>query len=290
MTVANHEDVAVQPHNVLKLKYFDYVEIYVGNPVQAAHYYQTAFGFTPIAYAGLETKVRDKASFVMQQGDIRLVLTGAFDADSPISEHVKLHGDSVKDIAFEVEDATAVYEAAIRHGAKSVLEPTVFEGQKGRVIKATIAAYGDSVHSFVQRNEYEGVFFPGYHRYTSPLQTESTGLIEIDHVAVGIEPGQLDSWVEFYKNILSFHEMHEEMISTEHSAMNSSSRCRPAASRRSTSTWRITTALARSISRFSATTLLRRFAPCRSAVFASSARPAPTTICLRIASARSIRS
>ncbi|HEY0735888.1 MAG TPA: 4-hydroxyphenylpyruvate dioxygenase [Herpetosiphonaceae bacterium] len=221
MTVANQEDVSVQPHNVLKLKYFDYVEIYVGNPVQAAHYYQTAFGFTPIAYAGLETKVRDKASYVLQQGDIRLVLTGAFEADSPISEHVKLHGDSVKDIAFEVEDARAVYEAAIKHGAKSVLEPTVFEGQKGRVIKATIAAYGDTVHSFVQRNEYSGVFFPGYHRYTSPLNTRAAGLIEIDHVAVGIEPGQLDYWVDFYKNILSFHEMHEEMISTEHSAMNS---------------------------------------------------------------------
>ncbi|HEX6288447.1 MAG TPA: 4-hydroxyphenylpyruvate dioxygenase [Herpetosiphonaceae bacterium] len=221
MTVAQLEEIAAQPHNVLKLKYFDYVELYVGNPVQAAHYYQTVFGFTPVAYAGLETKVRDKASYVLTQGDIRLVLTGSLDGNSPIAEHVKIHGDSVKDIAFEVDDATAVFEAAVRHGARPVLEPTVFEGQKGRVIKATIAAYGDTVHSFVQRNEYEGIFFPGYHKFSSALATEPTGLVEIDHVAVGIEPGQLDYWVDFYKKVLSFHEMLEEMISTEHSAMNS---------------------------------------------------------------------
>jgi 4-hydroxyphenylpyruvate dioxygenase len=221
MTVVNHEEVAAEAHNVLKLKYFDYIELYVGNPVQAVHYYQTAFGFTPIAYAGLETKVRDKASFVLQQGNIRLVLTGGFDADSPINEHVRIHGDSVKDIAFEVDDVVAVFEAAVRHGAKPVMEPTVFEGQKGRVIKATIAAYGDTVHSFVQRNEYTGVFLPGYHKFQSSLPTEATGFTEIDHVAVGIQPGELDSWVDFYKKILSFHEMHEEMISTEHSAMNS---------------------------------------------------------------------
>ncbi len=221
MIAIDQQEIASESHNVLKLKYFDYIELYVGNPVQAAHYYQTAFGFTPIAYAGLETKVRDKASFVLQQGDIRLVLTGGFDADSPTNEHVRIHGDSVKDIAFEVDDVAAVFSSAVAHGAKPLLEPTVFEGQKGRVIKATIAAYGDTVHSFVQRNEYQGVFFPGYHKFTSPLQSESTGLIEIDHVAVGIEPGQLDAWVDFYKKILSFHEMHEEMISTEHSSMNS---------------------------------------------------------------------
>ena len=221
MTVTDYQAAAVESHNVLKLKYFDYIELYVGNPVQAAHYYQTAFGFTPIAYAGLETQIRDKASFVLQQGNIRLVLTGGFDADSPINEHVRIHGDSVKDIAFEVDDATAVFDMAMAHGAKAVLEPTVFEGQKGRVIKATIAAYGDTVHSFVQRNDYQGIFFPGYHKFTSPLQSVSTGLIEIDHVAVGIESGQLDAWVDFYKKILSFHEMHEEMISTEHSSMSS---------------------------------------------------------------------
>jgi 4-hydroxyphenylpyruvate dioxygenase len=221
MTAAHLANVDTQQHNTLKLKYFDYVEIYVGNPVQAAHYYQTAFGFTPIAYAGLETKVRDKASYVLQQGSIRLVLTGSFDGDSPIAEHIKIHGDSVKDIAFEVDDVAAVFETAVSHGARVVMEPTVFEGQKGRTIKATIAAYGDTVHSFVQRNEYEGVFFPGYHKYSSPLATTSTGLVEIDHVAIGIEPGELDLWVDFYKKVLSFHEMHDEMISTEHSAMNS---------------------------------------------------------------------
>jgi 4-hydroxyphenylpyruvate dioxygenase len=198
----------------LQLKYIDYVELYVGNPPQAAHYYRTALGFTPIAYAGLETKVRDYASYVVAQGNIRLVLTGGLTSSSPISEHVKHHGDSVKDIAFVVEDAAHVFEMAVCHGARPVMEPTEFEDEDGVVIKATIGAYGNTVHSFVQRNNYRGIFFPQYRAITNAPACASTGLTEI-------EPGQLDEWVEFYKKVLSFHEMHAEMVATEISAMNS---------------------------------------------------------------------
>ena len=210
-----------QGTGLLKLKYLDYVELYVGNPLQSAHFCRTALGFTPIGYAGLETKVRDFSSYVVAQGNIRLVLTGGLTSDSPISEHVKIHGDSVKDIAFAVDDAARVFEMAVGHGARPVMEPTVFEDKHGQVVKATIAAYGDTVHSFVQRNSYQGVFFPNYRRIKDPPPSISTGLQEIDHVAIGMAYGQLEEWVEFYKKVLSFHEMYEEMISTEHSAMNS---------------------------------------------------------------------
>lgn len=217
-----HEEVAhSQATGLLQLKYIDYVELYVGNPLQAAHYYRTAAGFSPIAYAGLETKVRDRASYVMAQGKIRLVLTGGLDGDSPICEDVKIHGDSVKDVAFAVDDAEYAFQVAVSHGARPVLEPTVIEDESGRIVKATIAAYGNSVHSFVQRNDYQGAFLPHYQAIKNPPPAIPTGLIEIDHVAIGMEQGKLDEWVEFYKNVLSFHEMHEEMISTEHSSMNS---------------------------------------------------------------------
>jgi 4-hydroxyphenylpyruvate dioxygenase len=221
MTTTNEEVVRSQESGLLKLKYLDYVELYVGNPFQATHFFRTAVGFTPIAYAGLETKVRDRASYVVAQGKVRLVLTGGLEGSSPISEYVKIHGDSVKDVAFAVDDAEHAFEVAVSNGAQPVMEPTVFEDEDGRIVKATIAAYGETVHSFVQRGDYQGAFLPGYAPITNPAPSVSTGLIEIDHVAIGMEQGRLDEWVEFYKRVLSFHEMHEEMISTEHSSMNS---------------------------------------------------------------------
>lgn len=221
MTIIDQETTRTEKDNLLQLKHFDYIELYVGNAPQAAHFYRSAFGFTPVARAGLETGVRDQSSYVLEQGSIRLVLTGALDPDSPVAEHVRIHGDSVKDLAFEVVNAEAVYEMALRHGARSVMEPTVFEDDFGKVIKATIGAYGDTVHSFVQRDGYSGSYFPNYQPLKTNMPAIPTGLVAIDHVAVGIEPGQLDEWVEFYKKVLSFHEMHEEMVSTEHSSMNS---------------------------------------------------------------------
>lgn len=215
------EVVGSETTGLLKLKYIDYVELYVGNPFQAAHFYRTAVGFTPIAYAGLETKVRDRASYVLAQGKIRLVLTGGLDGSSPIAEYAKVHGDSVKDVAFAVDDANYAFEVAVGAGAQPVMEPTILEDEDGQVVKATIAAYGNTVHSFVQRSGYQGTFLPHYAPITNPLPSVATGLLDIDHVAIGMQQGKLDEWVEFYKKVLSFHEMHEEMISTEHSSMNS---------------------------------------------------------------------
>jgi len=210
-----------QQDDLLQIKHFDYIELYVGNAPQAAHFYRTALGLTPVAYAGLETGMRDRQSFVLEQGSIRLVLTSPIDSDGPIAEHVKRHSDSVKDLAFEVQDAAAVFELALRNGARPISEPTVIEDDFGQIIKATIAAYGDTVHSFVQRNGYEGARFPHYRPINNTFPVEPSGLTAIDHVAVGIEPGQLEEWVDFYMRVLSFHELHEEMISTDNSSMKS---------------------------------------------------------------------
>jgi len=205
----------------IQIKHFDYIELYVGNPLQAAHYYRTAFGFTPVAFAGLETGVRDRVSYVLAQGEVRLVVTGGLTPESEIVQHVAKHGDSVKDIAFAVENVWDVFETAVDAGARPLLAPTTFEDAHGRVTKATIAAYNDTVHSFVQRETYNGAFLPGYRAIEHARPAVSTGLIDIDHVAIGMDYGKLDYWVEFYKRVLSFHELHAEMISTERSAMNS---------------------------------------------------------------------
>src|SRR6266852_907726 len=157
----NEEQSAPSPKDDFsQAKGFDYVELYVSNARQAAHFYTTAFGFTQGAYCGLETGVRDRVSFLVSQGSIRLVLTNALDPYSPIAEHVKLHGDSIKDIAFAVNNAACVFEEAVRRGARPVMEPTLLEDESGRVVKATIGAYGDTVHSFVERSSYDGVFLP----------------------------------------------------------------------------------------------------------------------------------
>ncbi|HEX6287990.1 MAG TPA: 4-hydroxyphenylpyruvate dioxygenase [Herpetosiphonaceae bacterium] len=208
----------------LPLKGIDYVEFYVGNARQAAHFYRLAFGFKPIAYAGLETGVRDRTSYVMQQRNIRLVLTGALGPDSPIAEHVKEHGDGVKDIAFTVDDAAAAFEETVKRGARPVMEPTVFEGQKGRIIKSTIAAYGDTVHSFIQRDEYHGTFFPKFHAIKNPPPATPTGLAAIDHIVGNVELGKMNDWVEFYNQVLGFHQLQaftDDDISTEYSALMS---------------------------------------------------------------------
>ncbi len=210
-----------QQDDLLQIKHFDYIELYVGNAPQAAHFYRTALGLTPVAYGGLETGIRDRVSFVLEQGSIRLVLTSPVDSDGPIADHVRRHSDSVKDLAFEVKDAAAVFEQALRNGAQPISEPTLIEDDYGQIIKATIAAYGDTVHSFVQRAGYEGTYFPHFKPIRNSFPVTPSGLTAIDHVAVGIEPGELDRWVEFYMRVLSFHELHEEMISTDNSSMKS---------------------------------------------------------------------
>ncbi len=146
----------------VQLKGIDFIELYVGNALQAAHFYHSVFGFTPIASLGLETQVRDHVSIAMQQGQAYLVLTASLEASSPIAEHVRLHGDGVKDVAFRVANAAVAFQRAVQWGARSVMEPTVFRDEQGSVTKATVATYGDTTHSFIQYDHFEGVFFPTY--------------------------------------------------------------------------------------------------------------------------------
>ena len=202
------------------LQKIDYVELYVGNLTQATHYFRTAFGFTPVAYAGLETGRRESTSIVMQQGECSLLLTAPLHSTDPIAEYVLQHGDGVKDIAFHVENVEHVFNEAVRLGAQPLQEPTVLEDHSGQILKATIAAYGDVVHSFIQREGTQETFFPGY-QPLKRLQAPQTGLHMFDHFAISLPPGELQQWVDFYSQIFGFHQIHEEGIATEYSAMQS---------------------------------------------------------------------
>lgn len=205
----------------------DYIELYVGNIHTALHFYRTAFGFTPIAYAGLETGERDRVSYILKRNEIRLILTGAVHPEGPIAEHVYLHGDGIKDIAFRVNDTCSVFNEAIGRGAKPVLEPTTIEKDGRRLIKATMAAFGDTVHSLIQRDDPGETFLPDYHPIHNgvdaslPEDASLPMLERFDHVAVVLDWGKLDEWVDFYNNVLGFHQSHQEDVMTEYSAMNS---------------------------------------------------------------------
>jgi len=203
------------------LKGFDYIELYVGNARQAAHFYRTAFGFEPIAYSGLETGVRDRTSIVVQQNDIALMLTAPLTPDSPVAEHVKLHGDDIKDIALTVADAELTFEIAIENGATPIMPPTVIESDQGRIKKATIGAFGDTVHSFIERNGHGRSVFPGFQTIRTQARTMPTGLMKIDHIALSVRPDQLDDLVDFYSRVLDFHQSFTEDVVTNYSSMNS---------------------------------------------------------------------
>jgi 4-hydroxyphenylpyruvate dioxygenase len=205
----------------VQLRGIDYVEFYVGNAYQAAHFYRTVLGFRPVAYAGLETGSRDRTSYLMEQGQVRFLLTSAHEPRTPLAEHVHLHGDGVKDVAFRVDDVAEAFGIAVERGAKPVLEPTVFDGPDGRVVKASIGVFGDTIHSLVERAGYAPGHFPQYQRIVNAPSTTPIGIEGVDHIAVSMEEGTLDEWVEFYTNVLGFHQSHEEMVWTEKSAMNS---------------------------------------------------------------------
>jgi 4-hydroxyphenylpyruvate dioxygenase len=222
MTTIEREVVQLPARqSALQLNGIDHVEMYVGNAYQAAHFFRTTFGFAPVARGGLETGLRDRMSVVLEQGDVRLVLTSGLEPESPIARHAALHGDGVKDVAFTVDDVEAAFETAVRRGARAVAEPREVEDDHGQVVRASIGAPGDTVHSLVQRRGYEGVFLPGFEPILDPPATTPTGLVEVDHVAVSMEQGELDRWVAFYKDVLGFHQSHQEMVWTKHSAMNS---------------------------------------------------------------------
>ncbi|MFT4682462.1 MAG: 4-hydroxyphenylpyruvate dioxygenase [Granulosicoccus sp.] len=202
----------------------DYVEFYVGNAKQAAHFYKTAFGFQSLAYAGLETGLKDRASYVLKQDKIRLVLTTALNSDSPIGEHVKKHGDGVKIVALWVEDARKAYEETTSRGAKSYMEPTVETDEHGEVVRAGIYTYGETVHMFVERKNYKGTFLPGYREWKSDYNPASTGLKFIDHMVGNVGWGEMNTWVKWYEDVMgfvNFLSFDDKQIHTEYSALMS---------------------------------------------------------------------
>ena len=204
---------------------WDHVELWVGNAKQSAYFYERALGFTRTAYSGPECGVRDRASYVLEQGEIRLVLTSALRENHEITRHHAHHGDGVKDIALTVPDATEAYRQAVQRGARGVREPTRLEDEHGAVEVAAIATYGDTIHTFVERTGYEGAFLPGFVSVSTNGQAHGdAGLVNIDHIVGNVELGRMDEWVEFYErvfgmtNILHFG---DEQIHTEYSALMS---------------------------------------------------------------------
>jgi 4-hydroxyphenylpyruvate dioxygenase len=200
----------------------DHVELWVGNARQAAYHYRAAFGFDVIAYAGPETGVRDRASYVLEQGKVRLVLTAPLAPEGPIADHIRLHGDGVKVIALRVEDASAAFAAATRRGAKPVHTPARAEDEHGVVTYATVGTYGDTVHTFVERDEYNGVHWPGYR--DDRRSGGGVGLRFIDHTVGNVEKGKMDDWVSFYSEVFGFsvfQEFDERDVATQYSALRS---------------------------------------------------------------------
>lgn len=205
----------------------DYLEFYVGNAKQAAHYFKS-YGFTPIAYRGLETGTRDRASYAVQQGDVRFVFTAPLTSDGPIAEHVKAHGDGVHDVALAVPDAEEAYRIATQRGARSVAEPEIFEDEYGKLVRAQVATYGETIHSLVSRSDYPGPFFPGFESLLEgPFEGADLGgfgIRRVDHVVGNVELGKMDEWVRFYERIMGFVELRhfsDDEISTEYSALMS---------------------------------------------------------------------
>jgi 4-hydroxyphenylpyruvate dioxygenase len=202
----------------------DYVEFYVGNAKQSAHFYKTAFGFQSHAYCGLETGSRDKVSYVLKQDKIRLVLTTALVSDSPIGEHVKKHGDGVKVIALWVEDARKAFEETTKRGAKPFMEPTVEKDENGEVVRSGIYTYGETVHMFVERKNYKGTFLPGFKEWKSDYNPTPVGLKFIDHMVGNVGWNQMNTWVKWYEDVMgfvNFLSFDDKQIHTEYSALMS---------------------------------------------------------------------
>lgn len=215
---------ATATEDFLPINGTDYIEFYVGNAKQASYYYRTAFGFRLVAYAGPETGVRDRASYVLQQGKVRLMLTTPMGPDSAISEHIKRHGDGVKVLALWVDDAEKSWMETTSRGARSAGEPTTLTDAHGEVKVASIHTYGDTIHTFVERRNYSGVFMPGYEAMDDGFQTEPVGLLYVDHCVGNVELGQMNEWVRFYEDVMGFKLLltfDDKDISTEYSALMS---------------------------------------------------------------------
>jgi 4-hydroxyphenylpyruvate dioxygenase len=209
----------------MPLKGWDHLELYVGNAKQAAYFYEHAFGFARTAYAGPETGMRDRASYVLEQGDIRYVVTSGLRGDSEITRFACAHGDGVKDVALEVPDATEAYRQGVQRGARGVTEPRWEEDEYGRIELATIGTYGENVHTFVNRSDYAGPYMPGYRSLLEDgRRAKGVGLQTIDHVVGNVELGRMDYWVEYYEKALGFTNiLHfgSDQIATDYSALMS---------------------------------------------------------------------
>ena len=202
----------------------DYVEFYVGNAKQAAHFYKTAFGFQSFAYSGLETGKKDRVSYVLKQDKIRIVLTSPLGSASPINEHIVKHGDGVKVVALWVEDARSAFEETTKRGAKPFMEPQVETDEHGEVVRSGIYTYGETVHMFVERKNYNGQFLPGYRKWESDYNPEPTGLKYIDHMVGNVGWGEMNTWVKWYEDVMGFVNFltfDDKQITTEYSALMS---------------------------------------------------------------------
>lgn len=202
----------------------DFVEFYVGNAKQAAHYYQSAFGFQPLAYRGLETGDKEKTSYVLRQGKITFVFTTPLVPDSEISEHIKLHGDGVKFVALWVPDAHSSFIETVNRGAKAYKEPETFKDENGEVTISGIHTYGETIHLFVERSNYKGVFLPGFEKWEPHYQPKETGLKYVDHMVGNVGWNEMNVWAEFYTNVMGFTQLisfDDKDISTEYSALMS---------------------------------------------------------------------
>lgn len=218
------EKIFPEAADFLPINGTDYVELYVGNAKQSAHYYKTAFGFQSLAYAGLETGVKDRSSYVLIQDKIRLVLTTPLKSDSPIHEHLRKHGDGVKVIALWVDDARAAFVETTKRGAIPFMAPTIEKDEYGEVIRAGIHTYGETVHIFVERKNYKGLFLPGYQKWESNYNPGSMGLRYIDHIVGNVELGTMNKWAEFYNKVMGFANLvtfDDKDISTQYTALMS---------------------------------------------------------------------
>ena len=208
----------------LPLQGTDYVEFYVGNAKQAAHYYKTVFGFQSLAYSGPETGVRERASYVLRQNKLTFVLTTPIRAQNPIADHIYKHGDGVKAIALRVNDATSAWEETTKRGGKSYMEPKTSKDENGEIVMSGIHTYGDTVHLFIERENYRGVFMPGFRKWESAYRPSETGLLYVDHCVGNVGWNQMNPWVKFYEDVMGFRNIlsfDDKDISTEYSALMS---------------------------------------------------------------------
>jgi 4-hydroxyphenylpyruvate dioxygenase len=216
--------VAAEATDTFPINGTDFVEFFVGNAKQASQYYRSAFGYQLLAYRGPETGTRDRASYLLQQHKVRLVLTSALTPDHPIADHVHRHGDGVRDIALWVDDARQAYAAAVERGATSAGEPVVLRDEEGEVVIAAIHTYGDTIHSLVERRNYRGTFLPGFRPVESRFNPAPVGLLHVDHCVGNVELGRMNTWVKFYEDVMGFRNLisfDDKDISTEYSSLMS---------------------------------------------------------------------